>query len=85
MADQNSIGVRGEHIFATRITQGNIFNVYFLGDKAPVVDYRDCNEEPPEGSESWLAPYAQKAFDEFLKPHAKLAAFIKEHCPMEIK
>ena len=39
MADQNSIGVRGEHIFATRITQGNIFNVYFLGDKAPVVDF----------------------------------------------
>lgn len=49
------------------------------------MDYRDCNEEPPEGSESWLAPYAQKAFDEFLKPHIKLAAFIKEHCPMEIK
>lgn len=49
------------------------------------MDYRDCNEEPPEGSENWLAPYAQKAFDEFLKPHPKLAAFIKEHCPMEIK
>lgn len=39
MADQNSIGIRGESIFTTRITQGNIFNVYFLGDKAPIVDF----------------------------------------------
>lgn len=39
MADQNSIGLRGESIFTTRITQGNVFNVYFLGDKAPVVDF----------------------------------------------
>ena len=39
MADQNAIGVRGESIFMTRITQGNIFNVYFLGDKAPIVDF----------------------------------------------
>lgn len=39
MADQNSIGLRGESIFTTRITQGNIFNVYFLGDKAPIVDF----------------------------------------------
>lgn len=49
------------------------------------MDYRDLGEEPPVGSESWLAPYAQEAFDRFLKPHEKLAAFIKEHCPMEIK
>ncbi len=49
------------------------------------MDYRDCGEEPPEGSECWLANYAQEAFDEFLKPHTKLAAFIKEHCSMDIK
>lgn len=48
------------------------------------MDYRDMNMSPPEGSESWLAPYAQKAFDEFLKPNEKLAAFIKERCCMEI-
>lgn len=39
MMDQNSIGLRGESIFTTRITQGNIFNVYFLGDKTPIVDF----------------------------------------------
>lgn len=49
------------------------------------MDYRDCGMEPPEGSESWLASYAQEAFDVFLKPHDKFAAFIKERCVMEIK
>ena len=39
MADKNSIGLRGENIFATRITQGNVFNIYFLGDKVPIVDF----------------------------------------------
>ena len=49
------------------------------------MDHRDMGMEPPEGSESWLAPYAQRAFDEFLKPQEKLAGFIKEHSPMEIE
>ena len=49
------------------------------------MDYRDMGMEPPEGSECWLASYAQRAFDEFLKPHEKLAGFIKEHCCMEIE
>lgn len=39
MADNNSIGLRCESIFTTRITQWNVFNVYFLGDKTPVVDF----------------------------------------------
>jgi len=39
MADINGTGMRGEAIFMTRISQGNMFNVYFLGDKAPVVDF----------------------------------------------
>lgn len=49
------------------------------------MEYRDMNMIPPEGSECWLAPYAQRAFDEFLKPHEKLAAFIKERCCMTIE
>ena len=48
------------------------------------VDFLDMGMTPPEGSEYWLANYAQKAFDEFIKPHERLAAFIKEHCAMEI-
>lgn len=49
------------------------------------IDYLDMNMTPPEGSEYWLAGYAQDAFDEFIKPHEKLATFIKEHCAMEIQ
>ena len=49
------------------------------------MDHRDMGLDPPEGSESWLAPYAQAAFDEFVKPHEKLAAFIKERCVMNIE
>lgn len=39
MANQNAIGDRGESIFMTRITQWNYFKVYFLGEKAPIVDF----------------------------------------------
>lgn len=49
------------------------------------IDYLDMNMTPPKGSEYWLASYAQDAFDEFIKPHEKLATFIKEHCAMEIQ
>ena len=50
-------------------------------------DYRDYIEEgmqPPEGSESWIAPYAQKAFDKYIKPDVKLATFIKSACYLDI-
>lgn len=45
----------------------------------------DLGMTPPEGSEHWLANYAQEAFGEFIKPHERLAAFIKEHCAMDIQ
>lgn len=35
----NSIGDHGESIFNTRITKGGVFKVYFLGEKAPIVDF----------------------------------------------
>ena len=46
--------------------------------------YLEENMTPPEGSESWIAPYAQEAFDEFIKPHPRLAEFIREHCCLDI-
>lgn len=49
------------------------------------LDYCDMNMTPPEGSECWLASYAQNAFDEFIRPRVNLASFIKEHCVMDIK
>lgn len=51
-------------------------------------DYMEFSEmgmTPPQGSECWLTPFAQQASDMFLKPHEKLAMFIKEHCPMDIE
>lgn len=47
--------------------------------------YLEMEDTPPEGSENWLAKYAQDAFDEFIKPYPKIAEFIKEHCSMEIE
>lgn len=35
----NLIGDRGESIFNTRITEHEMFNVYFLSAKAPIVDF----------------------------------------------
>lgn len=37
--NQNIIGGRGEYVFYSRITQYGIFSAYFLGEKAPIVDF----------------------------------------------
>ena len=37
--DKNLVGERGESIFNTRITEYEIFQVYFLSAKAPIVDF----------------------------------------------
>ncbi len=39
MHQANIIGDIGENTFALRLSKGGIFKVYFLGEKAPVVDY----------------------------------------------
>ena len=49
------------------------------------MDYLEMGKTPPEGSQYWLAKYAQDAFDEFIKPYPKIATFVKEHCSMEIE
>ena len=48
------------------------------------LDYLEMGMTPPEGSEHWMAPYAQQAFDHYIKPHTELAIFIKEHCCLDI-
>lgn len=37
--DYNFIGGRGEAIAMVRMTEGNIFRMYFLGEKAKTIDY----------------------------------------------
>lgn len=49
------------------------------------MEYLEMNMTPPEGSERWIASYAQKAFDKYIKPHGKLAEFIKDRCCLDIK
>ena len=56
---------------------------YMMADT--YMSYKEMGDTPPEGSENWLAKYAQEAFDEFIKPQAKLAEFIKGNCCMEIE
>lgn len=44
--DKNAIGDRGESIFTSRITEGFLFRVYFLGEKAPIGDFiLEINDE----------------------------------------
>ena len=50
-------------------------------------DYMDYMEEgvtPPEGSEAWIAPFAQDAFDRVIKPHETIANFILSTYLLEI-
>ena len=51
-------------------------------------DYMDYMEEgltPPEGSEAWIAPFAQDAFDRVIKPHEDIANFILSTCYLKIQ
>ena len=51
-------------------------------------DYRDCLDlglSPEAGSEYWIAPFAQEAFDKYIKPNRELANDIYETCSLEIK
>ncbi len=48
------------------------------------MDYLECGQTPPEGTERLIAPYAQEAFDKYLSPRKELAEFIREHCSLDI-
>ena len=39
---------------------------------------------PPEGSENWIAPFAQKVFDKIIRPRRTIANFIISTCPLKI-
>lgn len=50
-------------------------------------DYMDYMEEgmtPPEGCESWIATFAQEAFDKVIKPHKAIANYILSTCCLDI-
>ena len=49
------------------------------------MDYIEIGEQPPQGSDTWIAPFAQVAFDKWIKPDIKLASFIKVNCCLEIE
>lgn len=69
-----------------RIQVAFIFHLnplYFMA--SDYMDYIEFGEQPPQGADSWIATYAQEAFDKYIKPDAKLAAFIKENCCLEIE
>lgn len=64
------------------------FIFYLNGQFMMASDYMDNLEiglTPPEGSEKWIAPFAQEAFNKYIKPNKPLAHFIKEHCPLDIE
>lgn len=48
------------------------------------MDYLEVGENPPNGSDQWVAPFAQNAFDSYVKRHPKLAEFIKSTCCLDI-
>ena len=49
------------------------------------MDYLEMGESPPEGSEAWIASFAQDAFDKVIKPHKAIANFILTTCYLEIQ
>lgn len=47
-------------------------------------DYLENGLVPPDGSNTWLAPFAQQAFDRYIKTNEKLANFIRTNCSLKI-
>ena len=48
------------------------------------IDYLEMGMTPPKGSENWIAPFAQDAFDKIIRPHMKIAKYILSTCPLNI-
>ena len=48
------------------------------------MDHMDLGLIPPKGSENWIAPFAQNAFDKVIRPHRAIADFIISTCTLEI-
>lgn len=50
-------------------------------------DFRDCIDLgliPPEGSEHWIAPWAQKVFDKYIAPNIALRTLVSKSCILNI-
>lgn len=50
-------------------------------------DYYDAlemGETPTAGSENWISPFAQDAFNRYLKPDKSLSKLIRSCCSLEI-
>ena len=72
------------HIFTIHLSFSFYLNGhYFMA--SDYVDYLDCGLTPPKDSEKWIAPYAQEAFDKYIKNNESLSAFIKNHCGLNIQ
>ena len=48
------------------------------------MDYMEIGMQPPQDSESWIACFAQDAFDKYIKPNTKLSDYIKSTCYLQI-
>lgn len=48
------------------------------------MNHMEMGMTPPEGSENWIASFAQDAFDKIIKPHLAIANFIISTCPLKI-
>lgn len=55
---------------------------YFVA--STYVDYLDCGQTPPKGSENWVANITQEMFDKYIKPRRKLALFLVDSVFLEI-
>lgn len=49
------------------------------------MDYMEMGQTPPDGSENWIATFAQEAFDKVIKPHKNISEYIKSTCYLEIE
>lgn len=63
--------------------------IFFLNDhymmSSDHMDYLECGEIPPEGSEYWVAPYVKEAFLEIISTNRDdLAAIIKNNTNMQL-
>lgn len=63
--------------------------IFFLNDhylmSSDYLDSLACNMEPEQGSQYWVAPFAQKIFDEVIvKDRPDIAAVIKENTSMQL-
>lgn len=85
LGDEREKQLQNISIVLKQLMMVHVSFIFYLEPKYMMAsDYIEAGGVPPEGADQWIAPFAQEAFDRYIKQNLKLASFIKRTCSLNI-